>query len=212
MHHDTVGEQGLAEYDFGQWDGRSVKDLRRAEAAAVEAFWRDPEGSRPPCAEPLEHLRARVCNATVTLIGNRFLSPAQVLLVTHAGVMRILLKHFRQLPLSASWNIELPPAGLLRLDFDVLDGEILHTRLVRLDGNGLRGARPAADGPPLRRLSGARQASPVRPAPLDAASSRDRVPTPQSRTRIQSLGTHTQRIPMWEVLLSAVFPERAEGR
>ena len=135
LHHDTVVEQGLAEYHFGRWDGRSVKDLRREDPAAVDAFWIDPEGAGPPGAEPLQHFRHRVHRAVETLVGNRFRSPDPVLLVTHAGVMRVLLEQFLHLPLKSTWNIEIPPAGLMRLEFDVLDGEILHTRLARLEGN-----------------------------------------------------------------------------
>jgi len=103
-------EARFQEIDFGAWDGRSAAEIAVADAAALENFWRDPIAYPPPQAEPLLSFQARVLAAWQELPARY---PGQrVLLVTHGGVMRIILCHLQQRPLTELLNLSVPHAAL----------------------------------------------------------------------------------------------------
>jgi len=112
LHYDAR----LQEMDFGAWDGRSAAEIAAADAGALENFWRDPVACPPPQAEPLLSVQARVLNAWRELPA-RF--PGQrVLLVTHGGVMRIILCHLQQRPLNELLNLSVPHAALYQISVE----------------------------------------------------------------------------------------------
>ncbi|MDP1997336.1 MAG: histidine phosphatase family protein [Gallionella sp.] len=103
----------LQEMDFGAWDGRSAAEIAAADAGALENFWRDPVACPPPQAEPLLSFRARVLAAWQELPARY--PDQRVLLVTHGGVMRIILCHLQQRPLTELLNLSVPHAALHRI-------------------------------------------------------------------------------------------------
>lgn len=106
LHHDAR----FQEMDFGTWDGRSAADIAASDPAALENFWRDPVACPPPQAEPLTLFQARVLAAWQELPAHY---PGQrVLLVTHGGVMRIILCHLQQRTLSELLSLSVPHAAL----------------------------------------------------------------------------------------------------
>ena len=106
LHHDAR----FQEMDFGAWDGRSAADIAAADPGALENFWRDPVSCTPPQAEPLLSFQARVLAAWKELPARY---PGQrVLLVSHGGVMRIILCHLLQRPLSELLSLSVPHASL----------------------------------------------------------------------------------------------------
>jgi len=106
LHYDAR----FQEMDFGAWDGRSAAEIAAADASALENFWRDPVAFPPPQAEPLLSFQVRVLAAWQELPA---LYPDQrVLLITHGGVMRIILCHLQQRPLAELLNLSVPHAAL----------------------------------------------------------------------------------------------------
>ena len=104
------------EMDFGEWDGRSASEIAAADPDALENFWRDPVACPPPQSEPLLSFQARVLAAWRELPA---CYPGQrVLLVTHGGVMRIILCHLQQRPLSELLNLAVPHAALHRVSVE----------------------------------------------------------------------------------------------
>ncbi len=101
------------EMDFGAWDGRSAAEIAATDPGALENFWRDPLACPPPQAEPLLSFQARVL-AVLRELAARY--PGQhVLLVTHGGVMRIILCHLQQRPLTELLSLSVPHAVLHRI-------------------------------------------------------------------------------------------------
>lgn len=84
----------LSEIDFGAWEGRRWDDLARSE---IDAWAADILLFAPPGGESVAALQARVLDFATTL------DHPSVAIVTHAGVMRVLVGHWRQLPL-AEWS------------------------------------------------------------------------------------------------------------
>ncbi|ANF27701.1 alpha-ribazole phosphatase family protein [Stutzerimonas stutzeri] len=89
-------EPDLRELDFGDWEGRTAADLMVDQSEALGRFWSDPYGFTPPGAEPVADFEARVLAAIERLTDR--CAGERVLLVTHAGVMRLLLAQARGLP------------------------------------------------------------------------------------------------------------------
>jgi len=104
---------GLAELDFGQWEGRSVTEIQAEDGARLAAFWDDPWAHPPPGGEPLEAFAARVEAAWEGLLGRP--PGARLLVFTHGGVLRLLLARLLDLPPAGLWRWRLDPAARARI-------------------------------------------------------------------------------------------------
>lgn len=109
-------EDRLREIHFGGWEGRTYAELMARNPMAVTRFFSDPLRHPPPGGEPLPDFRERVMQAWDDLLGgSRGLRP---LLITHGGVIRLLLCHLRQWPMKRLLEIDVPHASLYRLSAD----------------------------------------------------------------------------------------------
>lgn len=116
----------LKEMHFGAWEGRSAAELMETDAETLGRFWADPAHNPPPGGEPLAQFQARVLDAWYDILADR--PGRSVLVVTHGGVIRMLLCHVQGVPL-ARWH-----------EFEVKHGQ-LHG--VRIDSDGV--AIPASE-------------------------------------------------------------------
>ena len=97
------------ERGFGVWEGKRADQLPGAELAR---FWTDPAGYDPPDAEPFALFRQRVAE------GWRELTEGEgehTLLITHGGVIRVILGEVLGLPDDRLILIEVPPACRTRV-------------------------------------------------------------------------------------------------
>lgn len=88
----------LAEIDFGDWEGRRWDDIDRA---AIDDWAADVLNFTPPRGESVADLQRRVIDFSAEL--SAIFAGASVALITHAGVIRALLGHWRGLP-TAEWT------------------------------------------------------------------------------------------------------------
>ncbi|HDS1734400.1 MULTISPECIES: alpha-ribazole phosphatase family protein [Pseudomonas] len=114
-------EPGLQELHFGDWEGHSAAQLMETQAEQLGRFWADPYAFTPPGGEPVEAFAERVLAAIAGL--QRAYAGKQVLLVTHGGVMRLLLARARGLPREQLLQVEVGHGALVRLQ--VQDGQLL---------------------------------------------------------------------------------------
>jgi alpha-ribazole phosphatase len=106
-------EPGLQEIDFGEWEGCSAAELLQTSPEALTKFWQDPLHNAPPGGESLIQFNHRVVTTWETLHqGNQ---NQRLLLVTHAGVIRMLLCQLQGWSLNRLWEIEVKHAALLGL-------------------------------------------------------------------------------------------------
>lgn len=99
------------ELHFGAWEGRQSADLP---ADALARFWEDPWHSPPPHGgETLLRFEARVLEVWCAL--QQIYAGKRVLVVTHAGVIRILLCRERGLSRDKLQNIDVLHASLHRI-------------------------------------------------------------------------------------------------
>lgn len=88
----------LAEIDFGDWEGRRWDDIDRN---AIDDWAADVLDFTPPGGESVADLQRRVIDFADEIKAT--FSGASVALITHAGVIRALLGHWRRLPV-AEWT------------------------------------------------------------------------------------------------------------
>ena len=106
-------EKNLQELHFGAWEGQSAAALMETDAEALGLFWADPYGFTPPQGEPVSDFSARVLAAVMRLHAAH--AGERVLLVSHGGVMRLLLARARGLPREQLLNVEVAHGALFSL-------------------------------------------------------------------------------------------------
>ncbi len=107
-------EPRLIERSMGEWEGRSATELRQQDNDAVEAYYRDPVSFTPPGAEPLKAFQQRVLAAWQDILLEH--PQRHLLVVTHAGCIRIILAQVLKMPLQAIPRLAVPYAGLSRIE------------------------------------------------------------------------------------------------
>lgn len=121
-------EADLRELHFGEWEGRNAAEILFADEQALGRFWSDPYGYTPPAAEPLQDFATRVLACVARLSDE--LAGQRVLLITHGGVIRLLLAQARGLPPAQLLQVDVPHASLLGVRWDA--GELSEVTPCRL--------------------------------------------------------------------------------
>ncbi|MCX4216898.1 MULTISPECIES: alpha-ribazole phosphatase family protein [unclassified Pseudomonas] len=106
-------DKNLQELHFGAWEGQSAAALMETDAEALGLFWADPYGFTPPQGEPVSDFSARVLAAVMRLHAAH--AGERVLLVSHGGVIRLLLARARGLPREQLLNVEVAHGALFSL-------------------------------------------------------------------------------------------------
>lgn len=102
-------EPAFAEMDFGSWEGLTATEILRTDAARIEAFWRDPRSTTPPGGESFAAFEARVVAALDALMAGL---PGRVLVVTHAGVIRVASMHTQDRTVGTLFDLDVPNASV----------------------------------------------------------------------------------------------------
>ena len=98
----------LREMDFGSWGGRTVADVVAAEPAAG-AWFAHPDTGAPPGGERVPDAAARVLGALQALAVDH---TGPVVVVGHAGSLRLAVAQAIGMPLSSYWRLRLDCASL----------------------------------------------------------------------------------------------------
>ena len=109
-------EKDLQELHFGAWEGQSAAQLMETDEQALGLFWADPYSFTPPDGEPVTDFSARVLGAVARL--QSAYTGERVLLISHGGVMRLLLAQARGLPREQLLNVEVGHGALFSLSVD----------------------------------------------------------------------------------------------
>lgn len=106
-------DERLKEVGFGVWEGRTPDELKREDPDTVFEFKRDPVGRRPQGAELLTDFHARAVAAYEALLARH--AGGHVLVVAHAGVMRMVACHVLGLPAERAYHLNVASAGMARI-------------------------------------------------------------------------------------------------
>ncbi|WP_217477033.1 alpha-ribazole phosphatase family protein [Stutzerimonas stutzeri] len=115
-------EPAFRELDFGDWEGRTAAELMVDHSVELGRLWNDPYGFTPPGGEPLVAFEARILTALERLTDR--CAGERVLLVTHGGVMRLLLAEARGLPRQQLLQVEVRHADLFGLKIGFRDATL----------------------------------------------------------------------------------------
>ncbi len=119
-HHALPLQTDVAfqEIAFGQWEGKTAEQLLQTDAERIQQYWNDPLQVTPPGGESLPDFQQRVLRGWQQLLQQH--QGKHVLLLTHAGVIRIIVAHVLGMPLDRLFNlqVELASASRIRTDHD----------------------------------------------------------------------------------------------
>lgn len=106
------------EIDFGDWDGLTVEQIQRTDEKELNEFWNNPAKNTPPNGETLVAFQQRVIAGWNDVIHQH--KDQHVLVVTHGGVIRMIIAHILSIPLDKLLSIECPLAAMsrIRISFD----------------------------------------------------------------------------------------------
>jgi alpha-ribazole phosphatase/probable phosphoglycerate mutase len=109
-------EPRFREIGFGAWEGRTATELMAGDPDILRRFWSDPEQHTPPGGEPLAQFRDRIVAAWDDLLGRH--AGRHVLVIGHAGTVRMVLRHVLDMPLGATFRIQVGNAAVTRIRVD----------------------------------------------------------------------------------------------
>ena len=104
----------LRELGFGSWEGKSWIDLYGQEGDRLIEFQRCPGLNPAPGGEDYQDFEARVADAWNDLLTNA--RGGHWLVVTHAGVLRTVLRMVLGFPEERLFSLHVPYAGLTRIE------------------------------------------------------------------------------------------------
>lgn len=109
-------DERLMEIGFGSWEGRTAEELMENDAETLRNFWSDPVNYRPEGAEPLADFRDRIIAGWNDVLTQH--TGKHLLIVGHAGMMRMIIRHVLDMPLERMFRLSVPNAGITRIRID----------------------------------------------------------------------------------------------
>lgn len=109
-------DERLMEIGFGEWEGLTKEQIVAKDSEALQRFYSDPITHRPPGAEALAEFEQRIVAAWNQLLADH--AGQRLLLVGHAGVIRMVVRHVLATPLESMFRIHVPNAGITRIRVD----------------------------------------------------------------------------------------------
>lgn len=88
---DIVIEAQIQEFDFGDWDGKSFKQLWSMSTPTIGDFWQNPRNITPPNGESYQMFEHRISNWWQTFLAELSTESDNTLIVSHAGVIKLIL-------------------------------------------------------------------------------------------------------------------------
>jgi broad specificity phosphatase PhoE len=117
----VTAEPGLCEIGCGEWEGRYWKDL--ADDLVRHDFYAKPAEARPPGGETLLEVQARAVQAVERVTASA--GSGQLVLVSHADVVRAILAHYLELDLQMVRRIRIDHASLTAVELNGTVADLL---------------------------------------------------------------------------------------
>jgi alpha-ribazole phosphatase len=92
----------LREINLGRWEGLTKEQIQINYPDLWQSRWQDPANCRPPDGESFQDLSTRVVPA-FEIIARQ--AQGNILMVAHAGVIRVILCHLLDIPLAHVFRI-----------------------------------------------------------------------------------------------------------
>ncbi len=106
----------LAEVDFGNLEGKTYGEMNEPERAKMEQWLSNPGLNAIPGGESLEEFRQRAESCYKKILDNH--SDGNLVIVTHAGTIRVLVAGMLGVPLANITRLKLEPTSLTIILYD----------------------------------------------------------------------------------------------
>lgn len=116
-------EPRLVEIGLGAWEGLTKEEINARNPGSVRRFWEDPLNFTPAGGEGMVNFQQRVLGAWQEIVARH--QGRHILIVAHAGVIRILIAHALDMPLARIYRLIVPNAGLSRIKVTPTGPELL---------------------------------------------------------------------------------------
>lgn len=116
------------EINFGDWDGLTAEQIQKTHQQELNSFWTNPVENTPPNGESLIDFQKRIVSAWNNLINEK--KNKNILLITHGGVIKMIISHVLSIPLDKLLSIETPLASMTRIRISFDDNNKQYASLV----------------------------------------------------------------------------------
>lgn len=106
-------DENWQEIDYGDWDGMALSDWRELAGPQFREFRKDVSKLVPPNGEPFLIFKERVLGRWNAI--SKLPDGSHALIVTHGGVLRVVLSTVLGMPLNRSYPLHIPFASLSRV-------------------------------------------------------------------------------------------------
>ncbi len=113
-HLELCVEHGLMEIDFGEWEGRSYNELKKEEQDFAQRWFYNPDTITIPGGESYSDFKERVLKG----YGRIRHGDKNIAIVSHAGVIRVIVATLLDMPAVNITRLKLSPASLTVLLYD----------------------------------------------------------------------------------------------
>jgi len=108
-------ENGLVEIDFGDWEGTAYTELSEEQRLNAERWFINPERVHIPGGEYFLSFKNRVLDSYAGILRN---NGGNLVIVTHAGVIRVIVAAILAIPAANLAGLSLAPSSLTILVYD----------------------------------------------------------------------------------------------
>ena len=115
LGHGVVRDPRLIDFDAGRWEGQKHHDINAS--AEYQRFLVNPVDESIPGGENIGEVRDRIVASVSQALADNELG-ANILIVSHAGPLRVLLAHYLGMNLVHYHRLRLSPASLSILRFE----------------------------------------------------------------------------------------------
>lgn len=132
--HSIIEDNNLREIHMGHWEGRTAEDIIEEEAEQYDRFFYTPHLFEATTGESYHDVENRVKHILQRITSEQ--SSGNILVVTHTVIIKMLLKHIKNIPLEQLWGDPyIHDTSLTLLEIEngqmkfVLEGDISHRQL-----------------------------------------------------------------------------------
>jgi len=121
-------DERAKEIYFGEWEGKTTEKIFQETPELIRRVWQDPVNNTPPQGETLQNFKNRVREFLHDIATNH--KNQHLLIITHAGIIRVIIHNLLGTPLSSLFNINVPHACMSQIKISTNDEDQQHNRLI----------------------------------------------------------------------------------
>ena len=110
-----IKNPNLREINFGKWEGLAYNQILKRYPCVYKRWLEDPFAADIPQGEKLPHFIRRIKNELKKIINLKL--DKTVALVTHAGVMRVILNTLLKIKKQDFWHFKINPCAIYIIEY-----------------------------------------------------------------------------------------------